>query len=114
MSFVAAAIIVGTAVTAGVSLYNQKKQQKIAQEQMDQQRAMANEQVRMDEEKVQGTAVRSANRQEKQALGAYGRRDQIGVGGAGMDLLTGNNSLGGGMTLDEAEQKRQRSTLLGT
>lgn len=113
MSFIAAAIIVGTAVSAGVSIHNQKKQQKIAEEQMAQQRAMANEQVRMEEEKVQGTAVRSANRQEKQALGAYGRRDQIGVGGGGMDLLTGGNTLGAGMTLDEAEQKRQRSTLLG-
>ncbi len=114
MSFVAAAIIVGTAVSACVSIYNQKKQQKIAQDQMDQQRAMANEQVRMEEEKVQGSAVRSANRQEKQALGAYGRRDQIGVGGQGMDLLTGGGTLGGGMTLDEAEEQRKRSTLLGS
>lgn len=113
MAWVATAIIVGSALTAGVSLYNQKKQQKIAQQQMDQQREMANEQVRMEEEKVQGAAVRSANRQEKQALGAYGRRDQIGVGGGGMDLLTGGGMLGAGMTLDEAEEKRQRSTLLG-
>lgn len=111
MSLIAAAIIIGTGVTAGVSIYNQKKQQKIAEQQMAQQRQMANEQVRMQEEKVQGQAVRSANRAERQARGAYGRSDQIGVGGQTNDLIGG--LLGGDMTLGEAEQRRSRGTLLG-
>jgi len=108
MSFIATAIIVGTAVTAGVSIYNQKKQQKVAQQQMDQQRSMANEQVRMQEEAVQGQAVNSSKRAEKQAMGAYGRSDQIGVGAFTQDVLGMN-----GMTIDEAEARRNRGTLLG-
>ena len=109
--FISAAIIVGSAVTAAVSYSNAKRQEKAAEQQMAQQRAMANEQVRMSQEKVQGQAVMSANRQEKNARRAYGRSDQIGVGGQTPDLLGG--MMGGESMMGMSEEQRGRGTLLG-
>lgn len=108
--FISAAIIVGSAVTAAVSYSNAKRQEKAAEAQMAQQRAMANEQVRLSQEQVRGQAVGSANRQERLARGAYGRSDQIGIGARTPDLL-GGDMLGGGMM--GSEEQRNRGTLLG-
>jgi hypothetical protein len=113
MAWVATAIIVGSLITAGTSLYGQKQQQKQAQRQMDQQKKLANEEVRMSEEKIQGEAIRSSSRQERAAMASYGRSDQIGVGAGGTDLISGLLG-GGGMTLDEGQQQRNRGSLLGS
>jgi hypothetical protein len=104
--FISAAIIIGTAATATISYMNSKREQKSAEAAMEQQRQMANQQVRMKEDAVQGQAVRSGNRQEKQARAAYGRSDQIGVGTNSIDLLTGASPM-------EENRGRMGSSLLG-
>lgn len=108
--FITAAIIIGTAATAIMSYQSASKAQKSANQQMDQQRQLANQQVRMKEDAVQGQAVRSSNRQETQARAAYGRSDQIGIGTNSIDMLTGTGLGQPGMMDD---RNRMGGTLLG-
>ena len=93
-----------------ISYSNSKREQQSAEAAMERQRQMANQQVRMKEDAVQGQAVRSGNRQEKQTRAAYGRSDQIGIGTNSIDMLTGTGSMQPGMM---EERNRMGGSLLG-
>ena len=108
-AFIAGAIIVGSVITAGVSMYNANQQKKQAEEQMRQQEAMINQQNQKSEAQIQGQATQSSARAEARARGAYGRSDTILAGAPNSGAV---DVLGSSGTMTE-DQKKKTSSMLG-